>query len=95
MNLEKQMYELVEDYLRSGKTQREYSLQAGIGKAKFNYWVCKYKRQQEDPSVGFIKIETASAMEQDQELEILYPNGVRLKAGGADLSLISQLIRLY
>lgn len=89
------MFELVEDYLKSGKTQREYSLQLGIGKAKFSYWVCKYKRQQEEPSAEFIKIETASAVQQDHELEILYPNGVRLKAGGADLSLIRQLIRLY
>ena len=95
MSLEEQMFSLVEDYLSSGKNQREYSQQAGIGKAKFNYWVCKYKRQQEEPSSGFIKIETASAMQQDQELEILYPNGVRLKTGGGDLSLIGQLVRLY
>ena len=94
MNLEKQMYELVEDFLRSGKTQREYSLQSGIGRAKFNYWVCKYKRQQEESSAGFIKVETASARD-EQELEILYPNGVRLKVSAPDLSLINQLVRLY
>ena len=94
MNLEKQMFELVEDYLRSGKTQREYSLQSGIGRAKLNYWVCKYKSQQVEPSAGFIRVEAASARG-EQELEILYPNGVRLKSCGADLSLISQLIRLY
>ena len=94
MNLEEQMYELVEDYLRSGKNQREYSQQSGIGKAKFNYWVCKYKRHQTVPAAGFIKIEAAPAG-LDQSLEIFYPNGVRLKASGNDLSLISQLIRLY
>ena len=75
MNFEKQMYELVEDFLRSGKTQREYSLQLWIGRAKFNYWVCKYKRQQEESYAGFIKVETAS-VRAEQELGILYPNRV-------------------
>ena len=89
------MFSLVEDFLKSGKTQREYSLQFGIGRAKFNYWVCKHKRQQEELSAGFFKVETASAMQQDEQLEILYPNEVRMKIDGADLSLISQLIRIY
>lgn len=88
------MYELVEDYIKSGKTQRSYSQQIGIGRAKFNYWVCKYKAQQVEPSAGFIKIETAPTSP-DGNLEILYPNGVRLKVSVSELSLISELIRLY
>jgi transposase-like protein len=43
MKLEEEMYRLVEDYQNSGKTQKEYSRQVGIGYAKFNYWVCKYR----------------------------------------------------
>ena len=94
MSLEEQMFSLVEDFLKSGKTQREYSLFTGIGRAKFNYWVCKYRSYQQESASGFIKVETTPG-NQDQNLEILYPNGVRLKAAGADLSLIGQLIRLY
>lgn len=93
MNIEEKMFELVEDCLRSGKTQKEYSQQAGLGYAKFNYWACKYRKQQQPmTTAGFIKVDTLPVSE---ELEICYPNGVRLKATGADLSLISQLIRLY
>lgn len=95
MDITEKMYELVEDCLQSGKSQMEYSQEAGIGYAKLNFWVCKYRKQQEpSPGAGFTKVDTLPAGE-PRELEILYPNGVRLKAGGGDLSLISQLIRLY
>ena len=95
MNIEEKMFELIEDCLRSGKTQKEYCRHKGIGYAKFNYWACKYrKRQQRLPAEGFIKVDTQSVVE-PMNLEICYPNGVRLKAQAADLSLISQLIRLY
>jgi transposase-like protein len=95
MDTEEKMFEIVEECLRSGKTQKEYSQEAGIGYAKFNYWVCKYRKQQQPSSgAGFIKIGTFPTGE-PQEIEVLYPNGVRLKVGGANLSLISQLIRLY
>lgn len=95
MDIEGKMYEMVEDCLRSGKSQKEYSQEAGIGYAKFNYWVCKYRKQQDlSPGAGFIKVDTLP-VGGPGELEILYPNGVRLKAAGADLSLVSQLIRLY
>jgi transposase-like protein len=93
MKLQEQMYQLVESYQQSGKSQKEFCSQQGIGLAKLNYWISKYRRRQQ-PLASFIKIETALAAGQ-QELEICYPNGVRLKAPGADLSLISQLIHLY
>ena len=92
MKLQEKMYQLVESYQQSGKSQKEFCIQSGIRLAKFNYWIRKFRQQQ--PSAGFLKIETGLASEQ-QELEICYPNGVRLKATAADLSLLSQLIRLY
>lgn len=94
MNLEEEMYQLVEDYQSSGKTQKEYSREAGIGYAKFNYWVCKYRMQHQSSATGFVQIEGLSGR-QEQYLEVLYPNGVKVKVTGVDLSLLSQLIRLY
>lgn len=88
------MFELVEGCMRSGKTQKEYSQQAGIGYAKFNNWACKYRKQQSSTAAGFMKVDILPVSEA-RELEICYPNGVRLKVTGSDLSLISQLIRLY
>lgn len=93
MDITEKIFELAEDCMRSGKTQKEYSQEAGIGYAKFNYWVCRYRKQQQPLSTSvFIKADTLPVSE---ELQIHYTNGVRLKATGADLSLISQLIRLY
>ena len=95
MELTAKMFEMVEEYQRSGKTQKQYSEQIGIAYAKFNYWVCKYRdHHQLQPAGGFLKVE-AYAASQQQDMEIIYPNGVRIKAQGLDLSLVSQLIRLY
>ena len=95
MELTEKMFAFVEQYQRSGKTQKQYSEQIGIAYAKFNYWVCKYRdHHQPESAGGFVKVEGFPSSQQ-QDLEICYPNGVRLKAQGADLSLLSQLIRLY
>lgn len=94
MKLEEQMYRLVEDYQRSGKTQKQFCHSAGIGLAKLNYWVSKHRAHHQQPVAGFVQVAPLPAG-QEQRLEIVYPNGVRLEATGADLSLISQLIRLY
>jgi transposase-like protein len=93
MKLQEQMYQLVGCYEQSGQSQKEFCSQQGISLAKLNYWIRKYRLEQQ-PSVGFLKIETSLASEH-QELEICYPNGVRLKAHAADLLLLSRLIRLY
>lgn len=93
MSYSEQMYKVVEDYQNSGKTQKEYSQIAGIGKSKLNYWVRKWQSLQTHPVNGFIKIETATTSE--ESFEITYPNGVKVRADKADLAMISQLIRLY
>ena len=87
------MYQLVEQYQQSGKSQKAYCQATGIGLAKLNYWIRKYRQQHRIPS-GFLKIDTMPAPGQ-QPVEICYPNGVRLTVSGEDLSLLSQLIRLY
>jgi transposase-like protein len=93
MSHSEQMYKIVEDYQNSGKTQKEYSQAAGIGKSKLNYWLRKWQSLQTRPLNGFVRIETGSAREEG--FEITYPNGVKLRIDKADLAMISQLIRLY
>jgi hypothetical protein len=58
-----------------------------------NYWVRKWQARRTLPANGFVKIETFSA--DKESFEITYPNGVKLKAVKTNLSMISQLIRLY
>lgn len=47
----------------------------------------------EKPEVGFVKIDTTVLNQ--ATLEIIIPNGVKVKAARADLQFIVQRIRVY
>ncbi len=94
MSSTKDMYKLVKDFYSSGKTQKEFCKKAGIQPSTFNYWIKKYKFENE-PVKGFVKIDTAVCCVPVKELEITYPNGVRVKADSSDFSILSKLINLY
>jgi hypothetical protein len=84
------MRAVVEDWQSSGKSKKQYCLEKGINAAKFYYWYSKINDTEGSPR-GFIPIEKTSAT---REIEVVYPNGVRLKVDN-DLPLLSQLIHLY
>ena len=97
MELQEQMQELVDLFHKSGKSQKAFSREHGIGDKKFNYWVRKLS-QEGKTSSGFITVAgtgNSAGSSGAQPVEILYPNGVKVKASGADLSLLRQLIHLY
>ena len=86
-----QMLSMIADWQQSGKSKREYYQEKGISEASFYYWLSRSKEK--DTSNGrFIAVDKKSSQRSD--IEVIYPNGVRIKAG-SDLTLISQLIRLY
>jgi hypothetical protein len=93
MEQQEKMLTLVEDFHRSGKSQKEFCLEQGIKTSTFSYWI-KKKRLSKKPKEAFLKVETKASFS-EESLEIIYPNGVRLKTSQADLSTISALIRLY
>lgn len=84
------MISMVEDWRSSGKSKKQYCLEKGINVAKFYYW-CSRISETENLSGNFIPIAKSSAT---SEIELFYPNGVKLKVNG-DLLLLAQLIRLY
>ncbi len=86
------MLSMVADWKVSGLTQKAFGLLHGINVATLGYWIAKSK-EQETGSRGFIEMTSRPSVKSDQ-IEIIYPTGVRLKVR-RDLSLISQLIRLY
>lgn len=92
MSSPEEMFKLIEDYQNSGKSQKEFCGEAGIKPSTFSYWVRK-KRLKETSENGFIKIDTSSASLEN--LEICYPNGVKIKINRKDIALINQLIRIY
>lgn len=45
MKTSKEMYAHVDQWLKTGKTQREYVKALDISKDSFSYWVNKYRRE--------------------------------------------------
>lgn len=84
------MSAMIEDWQSSGKSKKQYCLEKGINEAKFYYWYSRNNEKGGTPR-RFIPIEKPSGA---GEIELSYPNGVKLKVNG-DLSLLAQLIRLY
>ena len=96
MEKREKMALLIEEFTASGQTQKEFSASKGIAFPTFNYWFRKLKPQeQEQQSSGFVRIDTANFSGGDGQLELVYPNGVKLRMGTTDLSLVSRLIHLY
>ena len=86
---------LMKEFSQSGQTQREFSAAKGMGIQKFNYWFRKLKSEKDGCS-GFVPVETGAARSgTGEQLELVYPNGVKVRFCSADLSLVSRLIRLY
>lgn len=95
MDKREKMALLMEEFARSGQTQKEFSASRGMALPTFNYWLRKLKDENGGPS-GFVRVETGTAGSgAGLQLELVYPNGVRLKTRSTDLSLLSRLIRLY
>ncbi len=50
------MFDLVEQWQQSGKSQQQFSVEHNIKLATFGYWVKKH-RQQKASEIGFAKVE--------------------------------------
>ena len=50
------MFDLVEQWQQSGKSQQQFSIEHNIKLATFGYWVKKH-RQQKSSEIGFAKVE--------------------------------------
>lgn len=85
------MFSLVEDWRQSGLTQKDFCASHGIKVATLGYWVARSREKGEADS-GFIMVDRGSV--RSKEIEIIYPNGVRLVVEG-DLAVVSRLIHLY
>jgi len=92
MSKREEMYTLVNEYRTSGLSAKAFSKEKGIRPSTFSYWI--RKRKDEDQPGGFVEVTTglnASLV----ELELSYPNGVKLQMNATDLRLIARLVKLY
>jgi len=90
-----EMVLLMEEFARSGQTQKDFSASKGMNVHKFSYWFRKLKKERETPS-GFARVDTGAAPAgPNAQAELVFPNGVRLRVDASDVSLLSRLVRLY
>jgi hypothetical protein len=92
MDQSEEMFNLVRQWRKSGLSQSEFCKPHGITAAKFGYWVGKEKLVKK--GAGFVHI-PAQRSATDNAYEVIYPNGVKVNYQGCDLTVLSELIRLY
>lgn len=84
--------EVVRRWEESGLTQRVFCEQENIKEGTFNYWRKLYKEQRAEPSNGFVSLKV-EAQPITEALEVIYPNGVKLRIPqGTSPALVRQLI---
>lgn len=91
MKKAEQMRQLVQQWKESGLTQKVFCEKNGIKRTTFANWV---KRSKEKTGQGFVAI-NPPIKSISESIELFYPNGVRLKASATDISVLSELIRLF
>jgi transposase-like protein len=91
---QERMFSIIKSCKESGMSNKDFCQQNGIGQAMFYYWQKKLSETQLNKPESFIPVSFNSDKKQ-AEMEIIYPNGVRLKlASSTDLSVIRMLIGL-
>lgn len=94
-HLEEEMRYHVEAWQQGNQSQKEYCLENNLAYSKFIYWMNKFRRQQNPIEQAFIPVKTDQPRHSlSLEIEIAYPNGVRLRVPSDDLTFIGRLIRL-
>jgi len=93
--LEEEMRYHLSCWQQSNQSQKQYCLDNHLPLYKFHYWSQKLRKQSNPLDDSFVPIDINSSLSHSNaEVELSYPNGVRLRIPSADLHLIGQLIRL-
>lgn len=80
----------VHNWRESRLTKKEFCQQQGIKESTFGYWItCSNEKRKK----GFLPLNELPSG-QTSPIEIIYPNGIRIKLAAKDLKMISQLISL-
>lgn len=91
MTKQEQMYQLIDQQQASGQAIKVFCEQHQIKLATFHYWLRK-KRQA--TSSAFIAVDTTCQASDKNQVELIYPNGIKLQLKHFDLKQIQQLIHL-
>ena len=94
MELQEKMFALLDRYVQSGLTQKEFCVQEGVSLAKFGYWRRRWKAAQNNPlsQSGFLPLSFEGA---PSACVLIYPNGLRLELASVSVALLRALIQDY
>ena len=86
-----EMFNLVEEYQKSGISQNQFCEENNLSKSTFLYWLKKYRKEEEQAS-GFIPI-NISGLNPASDYRIELPNGIQIHLSGSEgLKLIAGVI---
>ena len=95
LQIEEEMRYHVQAWQQSAVSQKEYCRENNLSYHTFIYWIQKFRRNHIPVEQSFIAVQPNQQVNSlPQELEIAYPNGVRLRIPSSDIQLIGQLLRL-
>ena len=93
--ISEEMHHHIESWQQSKTTQKQYCIINHLAYHKFIYWLQKVRAVQNPPEGIFIPVKTRPAIRTSvPEVEITYPNGVRLRFSPENFEHIRGLIRL-
>jgi len=93
--LQEEMSYHIQSWQQSGQSQKEYCQGNNLAYHTFIYWLTKFRRKQNPIEQAFIPIQMDQPVQSSvAEIEIAFPNGVRLRVSSGNIQLIGQLIRL-
>ncbi len=93
--LSEEMHHHIELWQQSKTSQKQYCNENNLAYHKFIYWLHKIRQVQNPLDGMFIPVKTRPATRTFvTDLEITYPNGVRLRLSPGSFEHISRLIRL-
>ncbi|WP_256012531.1 IS66 family insertion sequence element accessory protein TnpA [Desertivirga xinjiangensis] len=91
MKQREEMEAAVKRWRESGLKKKEFCEQQDFSLSTFSYWITRINQSNRK---GFVSLSPTVKPESSSSIEIIYPNGVRLKVASTDLKTISQLINL-
>lgn len=92
MSKKEDMFELISQQRCSGESQHQFCQSRGIKPYTFRYWLRRWRSQQESQQ-GFVTLLADDKI--DSGLEIIFPNGVRIRGIGPDTQLVGALVQSW
>jgi transposase-like protein len=93
MTKAEKMFELVDQYYSSGETRKAFCQQHGLKVSTFAYWISR--RRARAPQGGFTALTIAPPPAGTEPVELIYPNGIRVRIPDGNPEAVTRLIQLY